>query len=149
MAQISLILIHPILQTFAIIILFYVADLGWQRYKSKLDRYREQNIMFKWNTHIKMGVLFFILISLGAILGFLINKYVLERPFFDSGPHAYLGMIILLLFAIGVGMGYRLSNGQGTDNLPKIHMFVNYSGIGLVLLQILLGISLLIEILGY
>lgn len=149
MVQISLILIHPILQTFAIIILFYVAYLGWQRHKSKLDKYRGQNIIFKWNTHIKMGVLFFILISLGAILGFLINKYTLERPFFDSGPHAYLGIIILLLFAIGVGMGYRLSNGDGADNLPKIHMFVNYSGIGLMLLQILLGISLLIEVSGY
>jgi hypothetical protein len=149
MAQISLILIHPILQTFAIIILFYAAYLGWQRYKSKLDKYRGQNITFKWNTHIKTGVLFFILVSLGAILGFLVNKYTLERPFFDSGPHAYLGMIILLLFAIGVGMGYRLSNGHGADNLPRIHMLVNYSGICLVLIQMLLGISLLIEVLGY
>lgn len=96
-----------------------------------------------------MGALFFILISLGSILGFFVNKYTLERPFFDSGPHAYLGMIILLLFAIGVGMGYRLSNGHGADNLPKIHMFVNYFGIGLVLFQILLGISLLIEVSGY
>jgi hypothetical protein len=149
MAQISLILIHPILQTFAIIILFYAAYLGWQRHKSKLDKYRGQNIIFKWNTHIKMGVLFFILISLGAILGFLINKYTLERQFFDSGPHAYLGMIILLLFAIGVGMGYRLSNGHGADNLPNVHMLVNYFGIGLVLVQIFLGISLLIEVLGF
>ncbi len=96
-----------------------------------------------------MGILFFILISLGSILGFLINKYALERPFFDSGPHAYLGMIIVNLFAIGVGMGYRLSNGQGTDNLPKTHMFVNFFGIGLVLVQMLLGMSLLIEVLGY
>lgn len=149
MAQISLILIHPILQVISIIVLFYAAYLGWQRYKSKLDKYRGQNIIFKWNTHIKTGVLFFILISLGSILGFLINKYTLERQFFDSGPHAYLGMIILLLFAIGVGMGYRLSNGHGADNLPRIHMLVNYSGIFLVLIQMLLGISLLIEVLGY
>ncbi len=149
MAQISLILIHPILQAVAIIILFYVAYLGWQRYKSKLNKYREQNIIFKWNTHVKVGVLFFILISFGAIVGFLVNKYVLERPFLDSGPHAYLGMIILFLFAIGVGMGYRLSNGKAADNLPKIHMFVNYFGISLILIQFFLGISLLIEVMGY
>ncbi len=105
--------------------------------------------MFKWNTHVKMGVLFFVLISFGAIIGFFVNKYVLEMPFFDSGPHAYLGMTILLLFAIGVVMGYRLSNGHGADNLPMIHMLVNYSGIFLVLIQMLLGISLLIEVLGY
>ncbi|MBI5042898.1 MAG: DUF4079 family protein [Nitrospirae bacterium] len=149
MAQDSLILIHPILQTISIIILSYVAYLGWQRYKSKFDKYRDQNIIFQWNTHVRMGILFLILILLGSILGFLINKYTLERPFFDSGPHAYLGIIIVALFAIGVGMGYRLSNGHGADNLPKLHMLVNYFGIGLVLVQILLGISLLIEVLGF
>jgi hypothetical protein len=149
MAHISLILIHPILQTAAIIILFFVAYLGWQRYNSKLDKYREQNIIFKWNTHVKMGILFFALLLINTAIGLLTYRYILERPFFDSGPHAYLGTIILLLFSIGVGMGYRLSNGHGADNLPKIHMLVNYSGICLVLIQMLLGISLLIEVLGY
>jgi hypothetical protein len=149
MAQISLIFIHPILQTISIIILFYVAYLGWQRHKSKLDKYREQNIIFKWNTHVRMGILFFALLFIGAATGLLIYKYILERPFFDSGPHAYFGMAILILFSLGVGMGYRLSNGGGADNLPKIHMMVNLSGAILILFQILLGISLLIEVMGY
>lgn len=149
MAQISLILIHPILQSISIIPLSYVAYLGWQRHKSKQDRYRGQNIVFRWNTHVRMGILFFILHSIGAATGLLTYKYILERPFFDSGPHAYLGIIILLLFAIGVGMGYRLSNGGGADNLPKIHMMINLSAVILMLFQMLLGISLLIEVMGY
>ena len=149
MAQISIIFIHPILQTISIIILFYVAYLGWQRYKGKQDKYRGQNIIFQWNTHVRMGILFFALLFIGAAAGLLTYKYILERPFFDSGPHAYFGMAILILFSLGVWMGYRLSNGTGTDNLPKIHMMVNLSGAILILLQILLGISLLIEVIGY
>lgn len=96
-----------------------------------------------------MGILFFALLFIGAATGLLTYKYILERPFFDSGPHAYFGMAILILFSLGVGMGYRLSNGTGTDNLPKMHMMVNLSGAILILFQILLGISLLIEVIGY
>ncbi len=149
MVQDSIILIHPILQVTAAAILFYVAYLGWQRYKSKQDKYRDQNIIFKWNTHVRMGILFFVLLFIGAAAGLLTYKYILERSFFDSGPHAYLGMAILFIFALGVGMGYRLSNGGGPDSLPKIHMMVNFFGVILILLQIFLGISLLIEVTGY
>jgi len=67
----------------------------------------------------------------------------MKGEIFTSGPHAYLAVLILLLFSIGAVLGGNLSKGKGTNRLALIHMVINYSAFVFVLIQMGLGVIFL------
>lgn len=132
--------IHPIIILMAVLSGTYTGYLGWKRFQFRRGRGPASD--FPWQRHIRCGKSFYILLWVGFFigLGFLFH---LRGKFFTSGFHAYLAILILLLFSTGVALGWKLSKGKGTNRLALIHMVINYSTFFFVLIQIVLGVIFL------
>jgi len=128
--------IHPIIILLAILSGAYTGYLGWKRFQFRRGRGSASD--FPWQKHIRCGKRFYILLWIGFLLGGGALFY-LKGEIFTSGLHAYLAILILLLFSIGVALGRKLSKGKGTKRLALIHMVINYSTFIFVLIQIVLG----------
>jgi hypothetical protein len=132
-------LIHPIIILLAILSGAYTGYLGWKRFRFRRGHGSASD--FPWQRHIRWGKRFYILLWVGFFigLGFL---FYLRGKFFTSGFHAYLAILILLLFSIGVTLGWKLSKGNGSNRLALTHLVINYSTFFIVLIQIVLGVIL-------
>ncbi len=130
--------IHPMITTLAILSGIYTGYLGWKRFQFKRGHGSASD--FARQKHIQWGKRFYTLLWIGFLigLGFL---FYLKGQIFTAGFHAYLGILILLLFSIGVYLGLRLSKGKRSDRLALIHMGINYGTFILVLIQVILGVS--------
>jgi hypothetical protein len=132
--------IHPIVIILAITSGVYTGYLGWKRFRFRKGRGTSSD--FPWQRHIQWGKRFYILLWIGFLSGAGVLFY-LKGKIFTSGLHAYLAVLILLLFSIGVALGGKLSKGKGTNRLASIHMIINYSTFFFVLIQIVLGVIFL------
>jgi heme/copper-type cytochrome/quinol oxidase subunit 2 len=132
--------IHPIVIILAILSGVYTGYLGWKRFRFR--RGRGSSSDFPWQRHIQWGKRFYILLWIGFLIGAGVLFY-LKGKIFTSGLHAYLAVLILLLFSTGVSLGWKLSKGKGTNRLASIHMVINYSTFFFVLIQIVLGVIFL------
>ena len=132
--------IHPMVIILAILSGVYTGYLGWKRFQFKRGHGSASD--FPWKKHIQWGRRFYILLWIGFLIG-LGSLFYLKGKILTSGSHAYLAVLILLLFSIGVCLGLRLSKGKGTDRLALFHMAFNYSAFLFVLFQIALGVILL------
>ncbi len=132
--------IHPIVIILAITSGVYTGYLGWKRFRFR--RGRGSSSDFPWRRHIQWGKRFYILLWIGFLIGAGVLFY-LKGKIFTSGLHAYLAVLILLLFSTGVSLGWKLSKGNGTNRLASIHMVINYSTFFFVLIQIVLGVIFL------
>jgi hypothetical protein len=132
--------IHPIVILWAMITGVYTGYLGWKRFQFRRGHGSASD--FPWQKHIRWGRNFYILLWIGFLVGGSILFY-LKGEIFTSGIHAYLAVLILLLFSVGVVIGWRLSKGNGTHRLALTHMVINYSTFFLVLIQIVLGVIFL------
>jgi len=132
--------LHPVVIVLAILSGAYTGLLGWKRFRFRRGRGSASD--FPWQRHIQWGKRFYILLWAGSLIGFGVLFY-LKGTLLTSGFHAYLAILILLLFSIGVALGGKLSKGKGTNRLALIHMLINYSTFFLVLIQIVLGVIFL------
>ena len=132
--------IHPVIILLAILSGGYTGYLGWKRFQFKRGRASASD--FPWQKHVQWGKRFYLLLWTGFLIGLGFLFYS-KGKIFVTGLHAYWGVLILLLFSIGVSMGVRLSKGKGTDRLALVHMSINYSAFFFVLIQIILGVILL------
>jgi len=129
--------IHPMIILLAILSGGYTGYLGWKRFQFKRGRASASD--FPWQKHIRWGKRFYILLWIGFLIGLGVLFYM-KGEIFTSGFHAYVAILILLLFSIGVVLGSKLSKGKGTNRLALIHMIINYSTFFFVLIQIILGV---------
>jgi hypothetical protein len=136
----EMVFIHPTIILLAILSGTYTGYLGWKRFQFRRGRGSASD--FPWQKHIRCGKRFYILLWIGFLLGGGALFY-LKGEIFTSGLHAYLAILILLLFSIGVALGRKLSKGKGTNRLALIHMVFNYSTFIFVLIQIVLGVIFL------
>jgi hypothetical protein len=132
--------LHPVVIVLAILSGVYTGYLGWKRFRFR--RGRGSATDFPWQRHIQWGKRFYILLWIGSFIG-VGALFYLKGTLLTSGLHAYLAILILLLFSIGVALGGKLSKGNGTNRLALIHMVINYSTFMLVLIQIILGVIFL------
>lgn len=132
--------IHPIVIVLAILSGVYTSYLGWKRFRFR--RGRGSSSDFPWQRHIQWGKRFYILLWIGSFIG-VGALFYLKGTLLTSGLHTYLAVLILLLFSIGVSLGWKLSKGKGTNRLALIHMLINYSTFSLVLIQLILGVIFL------
>jgi len=131
-----MVFIHPIITILAILSGIYTGYLGWKRFQFKRGHGSASD--FPWQKHIQWGKRFYALLWIGFLIGLGFLSY-LKGQIFTAGFHAYLGILILLLFSIGVYLGLRLSKGKRSDRLALIHMGINYGTFLLVLIQVILG----------
>ena len=131
--------IHPIIVLWAIFSGVYTGYLGWKRFRFRRGLGSASD--FPWQNHTRWGRRFYLLLWVGFLvgLGFLFNR---RGEFFTSGFHAYLAILILFLFSIGILLGWKLSKGDGTNRLALTHMVINYSTFSIALIQIVLGVVL-------
>jgi len=132
--------IHPMVTILAVLSGIYTGYLGWKRFQFKRGHGSASD--FPWQKHIQWGRRFYLLLWVGFLIG-PGSLFYLKGHIFTSGLHTYLGLLILLLFSIGVTLGLRLAKGKRSDRLALIHMGVNYGAFFLVLIQIVLGMILL------
>jgi hypothetical protein len=132
--------IHPIVILLAILSGVYTGYLGWKRFQFRRGHGSASD--FPWQKHIQWGKRFYILLWIGCFIG-VGGLFYMKGEIFTSGPHAYLAVLILLLFSIGVTLGGNLSKGKGTNRLALIHMVINYSAFVFVLIQMGLGVIFL------
>jgi len=135
-----MVFIHPIVILSAILSGVYTGYLGWKRFRFR--RGRGSTSDFPWQRHIQWGKRFYILLWVGSLIG-VGALFYLKGEILTSGLHAYLAVLILLLFSIGVALGGKLSKGKGTNRLALMHMVINYSTFFFVLIQIVLGVIFL------
>jgi hypothetical protein len=135
-----MVFIHPIVMVLAIISGVFAGLLGWKRFRFRRGYGSASD--FPWEKHIQWGRRFYILLWIGSFIGIGALFYLKGTPL-TSGLHAYLAILILLLFSIGVTLGGKLSKGGGTNHLALIHMMINYSTFFFVLIQIVLGVIFL------
>jgi hypothetical protein len=133
-------LIHPIVILSAIISGVYTGYLGWKRFQFRRGDGSASD--FPWQKHIRWGKRFYILLWIGSFIGVGVLFY-LRGTILTSGLHAYLAVLILLLFSVGVALGGKLSKGEGTNRLALTHMVINYSTFFFVFIQIVLGVIFL------
>ncbi len=132
--------IHPVVILLAIFSGVYTGYLGWKRFQFRRGRRPASD--FPWQRHVRWGKRFYLLLWIGFLIGIGVHFY-LKGGFFTSGLHAYMAILILLLFSIGVSLGWRLSKGNGANRLALTHMVINYSTFFIVVIQIVLGLILL------
>ena len=101
--------IHPIIILMAIISGVYTGYLGWKRFQVRRGHGSVSD--FPWQKHIRWGKRFYILLWVGSLIGAGALFY-LKGKILTSGLHAYLAVLILLLFSIGVAVGGKLSKGK-------------------------------------
>jgi hypothetical protein len=135
-----MVFLHPIVIVLATLSGVFTGYLGWKRFRFRRGRGFASD--FPWEKHIRWGRRFYILLWIGALIGVGAIFY-LKGTLLTSGLHAYLAILILLLFSIGVALGGKLSKGGGTNHLALIHMMINYSTFFFVLIQIVLGVIFL------
>jgi len=132
--------IHPLVIVLAILSGVYTGYLGWKRFQFRRGRASASD--FPWEKHIRWGKRFYTLLWIGFVIG-PASLFYLKGKVFTTGFHAYLAILILLIFTLGVYLGWKLSKGNGTNRLAQTHMVINYSTFFFVLVQIILGVILL------
>ena len=135
-----MVFIHPIVILMAVLSGAYTGYLGWKRFQFRRGHGSVSD--FPWQKHIRWGKRFYILLWIGSLIG-VGALFYLKGEILTSGLHAYLALLILLLFSIGVALGGKLSKGRGTNRLALMHMVINYSAFFFVLIQIVLGLIFL------
>ncbi|KPJ59056.1 MAG: hypothetical protein AMS15_07260 [Planctomycetes bacterium DG_23] len=136
--------IHPIWILAAIVFGVAAGYLGLLRYLQVKGKGGLLPGRFNPKAHIAFGALFLVLLSSGFLWGiWTAHRYhgAIARSF-----HFYLGVVILILYAIGAVIGFLLTRGiKARRRWAFIHMCFNYSACTLLGLQVILGILLLRE----
>jgi len=92
---------------------------------------------FNRSIHLNCGLLYYFSTFLGGGIGYAVARWAQKENFnLDMSMHAYLAMVIFLLFGIGGATGFFLMrHREKNKHILKYHKAVN--GLSLVLVLIL------------
>lgn len=128
-------LVHPVLGVGAVLLCYGAAYLGVSRIML-LSGKRSRFFWFRRGVHVNLGRNFLVLLLIAypiGILGILEAGY---PPF--STPHAYLGTLLLFLFASGAVLAFLILRGR--REYIRLHGRIMLTGAALMLLQVIGGI---------
>lgn len=138
---------HGIWQLLAVAVGTVAGYLGLLRFLARKGRRNLLPGRFNRRLHLALGIIFYCLIFIGAIIGwvFLEEEHQGEEQEHHRGfsPHHILPVPILVLYAGGGITGAMLSRGKGGRKMRPVHMALNYSGCALVAVQVISGLILL------
>jgi hypothetical protein len=132
----SYFLFHPAIAALCVIACYTNAYLGISRHLLVGGR-RGFYLRFNRKIHTTMGRIFIVLILLAYLLG-IAGIRQMGFPAFSS-PHAYTGIVLILVFLYGAYFAMETLKGEG-DYIKK-HGRIMLFGAVLVILQILGGIA--------
>ncbi len=137
----DLVYLHPAWQVFFTLLGLYVAWLGLQRTRSL---HWGQKAAFARRRHILLGKTVLVGLILGAVGGAILARWM-WLGWLITGPHAWLGMAVVVLALLGLGLGLYLERhaGGGAKGLALAHGIVNLLVITLCLVQFYVGDEIL------
>ena len=131
-----MLVVHPVIQSCAILLALYVFCLGVQRFRTLHLR---QKAVFRWKRHVVWGE-----IALGLLLGGLIGGitmvYVYWHGFLITGTHGKvaLAMAPFVIFGLASGL-YMHRTKRERKLLPLVHGLNNLAVLILAVIQIVTG----------
>jgi|Deesub1362A_J573_1020465.scaffolds.fasta_scaffold01239_14 hypothetical protein len=130
-------LLHPVVASTAIILCYINASMGISRYGLKV-------LDFRRGAHISNGRFFIVLLYVAYLLGLYGIVLLGLKPF--TTPHAYYGILLLLIFSTGVFFAFLVL--RGNMRYVKIHGRIMLIGALLLVIQIVSGVANLRYLLG-
>jgi hypothetical protein len=132
-------LIHPLLQTNAIILMSIALALGFRRFRSL---HLKKKVTFQRRAHIITGSVALSTALIGGIIGLIVTRITWSKLLMTIN-HGYLGITTLALLSLGAITGIMLHKiPKKRIILPLIHGSANTVGFLLALNQIQTGIEL-------
>ncbi|MCF8032877.1 MAG: DUF4079 family protein [Desulfarculaceae bacterium] len=132
----NLVIIHPAWQVVFTLLGLYAAWLGLKRLRSL---HLGRSVAFPRSRHILVGKATLVGIILGAVGGAVMVRWM-WRGWLVTGPHAWLGVAVVVLALAGLAMGLYLERHPGgSKGLSLTHGLVNLLVLALCLVQFYLG----------
>jgi len=133
-----MLLIHPAMQSFAILLAFYTFLMGLQRFRGF---HLKHKVKFPWKRHVLVGKIALSILLVGMVVGFSMVRYHWGRNFMTLG-HGKMAMVILPFLLSGFISGYLLDRKVTYRNSLRIfHGLNNILLFALLLNQARLGIE--------
>jgi len=134
--------IHPVVQSFAILIAFYVFSLGIHRTRAL---HFHQKTAFNWKRHVLLGKIAFGILIAGFCSG-LIMVHIHWRKAFITGLHGKIALALFPLIVFGLLSGlYMDSLKKRRKVLPIIHGINNLIVLILSVVQITTGLTVYVN----
>jgi len=133
--------IHPVLQTLALGLSFFVLYLGWVRFS--FAHLGAKGVVFAWKQHVLLGKLVLCVWALAFVIG-LGAAWLSWKSVFVTDHHylVALGMLPLIAFGLGTGLVMDRTKAKRTT-LPLAHAFANALLVILALYQLYTGLIIL------
>ena len=132
--------IHPILQTLAFALSFFVLYLGWLRFQSS---HLGRKVLFPWKRHVQQGTAVMAVWCLGFVIG-------LGAAWFNwnivliTGAHHRLALVMVPFLAFGLASGLVMDRRKQKRRwLPLLHGINNTLLIAATVVQLLTGLLVL------
>lgn len=136
--------IHPIWILAAVVFGVAAGYLGLLRYLEVKGKGGLLPGRFHLRAHIIFGAIYLALLFSGFLWGIWTARRF--RGAIAQGPHFYLGLLIIILYATGAVIGIALTRGiKARRKWAFIHMCTNYSACTLLLVQVIIGLLLVRE----
>ena len=134
--EVALLVIHPIIQSFAILLSLYVLYLGVQRFRFL---HLKHKTAFSWKRHVTLGTT-----ALAVLMGGMVGGMTMVRlhwhGFLMTGTHGKVALVmvpfIIFGFASGLYMNRKKTKGRV---LPFLHGLNNLIVSILALMQVATG----------
>lgn len=132
---------HPILQTLAVCLSFYVLYLGWGRFS--FAHLGKKGVVFAWKRHVQLGTAVLTTWALAFALG-LGAAWLNWDSVFVTNHHYKTALVMLPLIAFGLGTGVFMDQVKARRvALPLAHGCANGLLVLLALYQLYTGVIIL------
>lgn len=133
-----MLLLHPVIQTIAILLAFYTFLTGLKRFRAF---HLKQKVIFPWKRHVLVGRVTLSLLLIGLILGFTMVRLHWGHNLMTFG-HGKMALVIVPFILFGFLSGHFLSSKK--PNLPALRILHGLNNLILLVLlfnQARLGIE--------
>ena len=131
-----LLVIHPIIQSSAILMAFYAFHLGVQRFRSL---HLHQKTVFRWKRHVASGAIALGSLLAGALGGMTVVKVYWHR-FLITGTHGKVALALIPFVIFGLVSGLYMNRKKKQQRLLSfIHGLNNLIVLILALTQVVSG----------
>ncbi|MBI4639799.1 MAG: DUF4079 family protein [Candidatus Tectomicrobia bacterium] len=135
--------VHPLWQGLILLTGFFTLSIGLKLRRHRLKQQINPSPYSLLRTHVRLGKIVTIFLSLGYLLGLVSMLYLREKELFRS-PHAFFGTIAYGLFLIGAYYGYTMTKQvRRIEDLRDLHAFCVTWALYLALAVVIMGFILL------
>ena len=133
-----MLLVHPVMQGFGILVALYAFATGMQRFRSV---HLKQKVPFAWKRHVLAGRIAFGILAAGFVVGLVMVRVHWGQNLMTLG-HGKMALVTLPLMIVGFLSGHMLNGKSGhKEVLRVIHGLNNMVVLLLLLNQARLGLE--------